>query len=356
MKNYELTGVKALCPVCYSQKALLLYQVSSQEAAQHYVLNEANAKRFRALRLHIENLWRGNLCKVLRCANCAFSFAYPYVAGDSQFYTLAYQRTGYPIWKWEYEMTYRALGGLISQDRLMSPKLLEVGAGNGAFIKAVSPKLIPKSNILCTEYADYGLKEIEKYGVTCLPVDVRAIDGEKYKNHFDIICLFQILEHLDRLDSLFEQLSLLAKREAHLFIAVPNDRRIEFNEQHDAVLDMPPNHIGRWNRRCFEIISARHHWQVVDHKIEPERIVSIFKQFSIYRYLRRSQLPGTVYNKIETVRSRFWRRCLQLPMVGLHAIASLPLLRQINPNQLGDAQWIWLKKAEANQSGAEVIA
>jgi len=344
MNNYPLTEVTAFCPVCFEQKALLLYQVDSREAAQHFVLKEKDEAEFSALQMQIEKLWKNTVCKVLRCSNCSFSYAYPYVAGDSQFYSLAYKRESYPEWKWEYEVSYRVLERLLENNQQKNIKLLEIGAGNGAFVRRISTRLIPRANILCTEFSDYGAGEIRRYGIDCRAVDVKEIDRAKYANYFGLVCLFQTLEHMDELDSLFTQLNLLTGSDADMFIAVPNDKNIELNENNEALLDMPPNHIGRWNRKAFEIICARHGWQIMEHKIEGGNFLPALKKFSVYRYLRESQRSGTVCNRVETIKNRLLHRCLQIPIVGFKAVAAIPLLRKIGASALGDSQWIWLRK------------
>ena len=49
MIAYALTPLQAWCPVCHADEGRLLYAVESAQAAQHYVLREVDAPRFRAL-------------------------------------------------------------------------------------------------------------------------------------------------------------------------------------------------------------------------------------------------------------------------------------------------------------------
>src|ERR1039457_6741092 len=105
MTHYRLTPINADCPVCYSQKGHLLYSVAAEQATQHYFLQQVNPARFAKLRSHIEALWKHPDGDVVRCASCGFGFSSPYVAGDAQFYRLAYSGKGYPAWRWEYQAT-----------------------------------------------------------------------------------------------------------------------------------------------------------------------------------------------------------------------------------------------------------
>ena len=43
----------------------------------------------------------------------------------------------------------------------------------------------------------------------------------------------------------------LLSKNGEILIAVPNEEIIKFNELNGALLDMPPNHIGRWSKKTF---------------------------------------------------------------------------------------------------------
>jgi SAM-dependent methyltransferase len=344
VRPYSLDPTEAVCPACTQADGRVLYAVSSEEAAQHYVLREADPERSAALVRVIERLWGGPTCRVVRCSACAFCFADPYVAGDAEFYTLAYERTGYPAWKWEFEQTRTVLRRL--RPTLGSaPALLEVGAGNGAFIRGIVPDLFERADVLGTEFSEYGAREIERLGVACERVDVRSLDLDVWGGRFTVVCLFQVLEHLDRLDRLFEHLTALTTTNGHVFIAVPNDARIEFNEHHGGLLDMPPNHVGRWTRRSFEALVGRHGWRVVEHALEPVTVVADLVGLATFRYMRRRQSPGSVANWIER-RPRRIRRPLQAIAAGVYGFASLRALAELARSPgLGSSQWVHLEKA-----------
>jgi len=121
------------CPVCCSERTQTRFTLSAQEAAQHFVLNEANPKRNRELSSHISNLWGGRDCSIRQCEDCGFGFAVPYVAGDATFYNLAYERSSYPSEKWEYDRTIKELSSI----NFRAEHILEVGAGFGFFLDKI---------------------------------------------------------------------------------------------------------------------------------------------------------------------------------------------------------------------------
>ena len=133
--RYQHEGVQATCPVCRSEAARLLWAVTSSQAAQHFVLKERDAARYSELVSHIEGLWSGTRCEVVRCDVCGFCHSQPFIAGDARFYQLAYgEQTGYPKSKWEFQVTCDALAGCDHSHHT----LLEIGAGDGAFIRAIA--------------------------------------------------------------------------------------------------------------------------------------------------------------------------------------------------------------------------
>ncbi len=68
-------------------------------------------------------------------------------------------------------MTYDVMSRILCTDAI----LMEIGAGDSAFVRRIAEDLLPKESILCTEFSDYGRKQIEKFGVICLSEDVRDL-------------------------------------------------------------------------------------------------------------------------------------------------------------------------------------
>jgi Methyltransferase domain len=345
----DTTVAGVCCPVCGFTKGKLLYTVTPEDAAQHFVLKEANPIRNKNLAVHIAGLWGQKTCDVVSCDSCDFIFANPYIAGDSTFYTLAYERTGYPKWKWEYQQTADAISEIASRPNQSPLRLLEIGAGDGAFVRKVSPKIIPKENILCLEFSDYGRNKILEYGIKCQGDDIRSLSASKFDNGFELICMFQVLEHMDRLNELFKQLNALSNSHTHLYVSVPNAAQIEFNETNGCLLDMPPNHIGRWNLQAFERIGTAYGWKVAEYQVEPFNMKETLKQQVAYRYLRVSQDASTLANKIEQMKSEKIRRIFRTLCAGIYSLTRLnSLVDAVSDKSRGDSQWIHFVKNNDN--------
>jgi len=223
--------------------------------------------------------------------------------------------------------------------------LLELGSGDGAFVRRLVNAGLPRQNIVCTEYSPHGCEKIAALGIRCLAEDIRAVEPARFPEPFDTICMFQVLEHLDKLDELFRALHRLMRPRGSVFLAVPNFRRIEFNEAHGALLDMPPNHIGRWNRRCFEKLAAAHGFQMQLHATEPFSFLPAWKQLAYYRFLRVAQRSGGVANRIHSINNRRLRQMLEIGAIALTASTSLHAALRMTPD-MGNSQWVHFRKSD----------
>jgi len=148
---------------------------------------------------------------------------------------------------------------------------------------------------------------------------------------------------MDGLDVLFEKLNWLLKPGGSIYIAAPNQNMIEFNELNGALLDMPPNHIGRWNRRCFEIIGNKHNLALEDYQLENSDLALMARQFINYRFLRNCQNGESLSSKLRKIGiNSYIDRTAQALGVEVNAIMAAPALLSLikNKSNLGDSQWV----------------
>lgn len=344
MMKYLNKEVKGHCPVCSSENGILRYEVNSLQSTRHFRPTHPSKEKYEKLKERIELLWGQESCQIVNCENCDFTYAFPYVGGDNSFYTLAYERSGYPTWKFEFQKSYDTLKKIKNKgDHL---KVLEIGAGNGAFLSRISPEFVLPENVFATEYSEYGLKRLKKYGYNTINEDFRTFGKGRFDSFFDSVFLFQVLEHLDDIQGTFQTISSITKPGAFLFIGVPNSSRIEFNELNGALLDMPPNHIGRWTKKTFQFAADRFGWEIFDYEIEQPNLDETIEQFGLYKYLRNQQIKSSIENMIETynhrlINNRFYS--LKRIMLKLHKRTSKRKIKNAM-NDLGNCQWVVFKK------------
>jgi SAM-dependent methyltransferase len=329
------------CPVCSSESAQTINSFSAREAAQHFVLREANPKRNSELTSYITTLWGGSDCVVRQCNECGFGFADPYIAGDVTFYNLAFDRRGYPGEKWEFRRTLRELSSM----NFHATRVLEVGSGFGLFLDKIVGEYVSRSGIVALEFSDEAVRVLRGKGYVTLQDDLRnaGLDG-----CFDAMFMFQVVEHMDCLDGLFANVSRLLRNHGLLFIAVPNSRFIAFNEQNGSLLDAPPNHIGRWTPTAFQIVGSRYGLRLDCHEIEPFSLGSFAIRDTADSYIRRSQNPGTMENWSRALRpSRYGKRIIEGAVAALSVPGRIDVWRRAaGAADLGSSLWTKFTKVE----------
>ena len=172
-----------------------------------------------------------------KCESSGFRFYYPFdINGDALFYSKLQKYDWYYIpWKWEHEICK----GMIRK----GSKILEVGCGKGSFLKKIYQE--KGAEITGLELNKEAIREGEKNGV---PILDETIQNHALKNNeqYDMVCSFQVLEHISDVNSFIQAKLDCLKKNGKLVIAVPNnDSFIKFDKTN--LLNLPPHHMGLWN-------------------------------------------------------------------------------------------------------------
>jgi 2-polyprenyl-3-methyl-5-hydroxy-6-metoxy-1,4-benzoquinol methylase len=330
----SLNSIKANCPVCKNSDASILYRISSNDVVRHFQ-KHLKSKNKIDFQKNIENRWKQDECYFVKCSSCSFCYSIPFVSGDSEIYSsLYFDNSSYAGWKWEYQKTYNTINEILAEKE-NGKRLLEIGAGNGSFVKKIASDIIEPKNIVCTEYSDYCFQEISRNGIKVFQTDIFDPVFDIYKGSFDFICLFQVVEHLDNLDTLFERLKFLSKKGANIFISVPNALQREFYDSKNILEDIPPVHISRWNEKCFDIIARRHGMYVTNSQIQPQTYISKVIRFLIFKLNtlnKTNHRSNSVINKLTKL----------ISILGL-SVTSFPDLISLRKKVLGVSLWIQLQ-------------
>lgn len=339
MKYSKLEYIDSQCPICSNTSALIIQIFNSKDIAKHLKIFE-NDQKCDLITAHVEKLWNSKICYFVRCERCSFDYASPNIPGDSKFYNLIYDHGfNYPNWKWEFEISYNIIEEIGRNKENNNLKLLEIGAGNGNFLKKVATNLVNKENILSTEFSSFGKKEITNFGIQCLSIDISEISTSEYKNFFDFVCLFQVLEHISNLNDFFNCITLLTKKNANILISVPNDiQRLHFINLglHD---DVPPIHVGRWNKMSFKVLAQKHGLEVVNHKIEPSRYIENVSKYIFYKYK-----GGRYLNPVYKIKNKIFRNlALSLFIIPL-ILFNINIIINLYKRDFGVSQFVHLRK------------
>jgi hypothetical protein len=287
------------------------------------------------LRVALEALWEQDYVDMRKCQGCGFGFANPFVAGNADIYNLIGNGSQhYPRDRFEFTQTLKALerrGGVDS--------LLEIGAGSGAFIRQVQAAGLAKS-LTATEYDDSGVSRLSRIvGTTVFQGDVQTLADQQPRKH-DAICLFQVLEHLDRLDQVFEALQALTSSHADVFVGVPNSSRTVEQERLTGYLDMPPVHIGRWTDGAITLLAERNGFAFVESRLNPSAPIKELWGLAKYRLESRTHSEHNAASRVEAISFRPARGAAKRLLAVWDLMSLLPAYGTIPP----DTRWIHLSR------------
>lgn len=159
--------------------------------------------------------------------------------GDDQFYAQLQK------FDWYYSKNRLEFQNVMGR---LSPTsfLLEVGCGEGAFLEQCREKGIRGVGI------ELNSKAADIAKAKGLSVSATAIESfaREFTNSFDYVCSFQVLEHISNPKPFLESCLKVLKPGGKLILCVPNADSVLC--QSYSILDMPPHHQIRLNRRAFE--------------------------------------------------------------------------------------------------------
>ena len=223
-----------------------------------------------------------------RCTSCGLEFFDPTFYGDAKFYSqLSKNAWYYEENKWEYDVA----AAFVAQ--YQPRNLLEIGCGNGFFLDKIRGLEIQAEGI---DINPDAIKSGLARGLAVSLTDLYDVNKQ-----FDMVVLFEVLEHMDHLGGLFDCLTTkLLKKGGYLIIAVPNPnsylREIETN-----LLDMPPHHNSAWSYECFEKLQSKFGLTLVAYNKEPIRLI----HYDIYI---QSLLKGVEKISVKSWKSRIFYR------------------------------------------------
>lgn len=195
-----------------------------------------------------------------KCSSCHLEYFDPPFYGDADFYARISKNSWYyEQSKWEFDVAAEIVSRMKPKD------LLEIGCGNGFFLEKIS---LLGSNV---EGVDINRDAVASCKARGLKVEV--VNVFDIRKSYDMVVLFQVLEHMENAKELFEFLTTKIVRPGGLLIiAVPNPDGY-LKEMDINLLDMPPHHNSSWSLKCFEQLQTLHGLTLVEYKKEPLRYV-----------------------------------------------------------------------------------
>lgn len=319
------------CPACGEGEGHPFRKHSVEAAAQHFVPRERDADRHALLVAHLQRLWNGqDSVETQLCPRCGFGFSVPWVGGDEKFYALVHQGDPhYPDDRWEFGRTLSVLATPAFARQL---RLAEVGAGHGAFLHQV--RTLPHGSehyIVAADFDRGAVQRLTERGYRALLGSLGEVREGCPGLLFDVVCLFETLEHMADLDEVFSQLSGLLVPGGSVFLSVPNGEATTLQEDLSGYWDMPPNHVGRWNAAAIRSAAQKRGFDVVSIEAQPVNSWATTLQLAVYSVNSRAYQPGTVACRINAIASRPVRGVLKRMLVASRVPRLLTQRRRYQP-------------------------
>jgi 2-polyprenyl-3-methyl-5-hydroxy-6-metoxy-1,4-benzoquinol methylase len=219
----------------------------------------------------------------LQCMKCGLRYFDPIITGDDDFYKRLQEEPWYYLHDDKSEYSFAAR--YIKKD----DNVLDIGSGRGVF----------KQYIDCNFYQglDFSSKAIELakldgVNVQAIPIQEHCLEKKCF---YDVIVLFQIIEHIQDVDIFIESSIKALKENGYLIIATPdNDGFIK--DVSNFYLNLPPHHVLHWNEQSLAFIAAKYNLNI--EAIYREPVAEIHKEWwhitiinkHINKFLRRKKL------------------------------------------------------------------
>jgi SAM-dependent methyltransferase len=274
-------------PVTYNNNITLLRSFDVEKIKTLYT---------KETKVDVSHFFTGlNKIELYQCNDTGYRFYYPFtIYGDDKFYQDLNQLNSwyYQDNRWEHPLALTLLKP--------ADKVLEIGSGDGFFIS-----LCKKNNITGITGLELNTASVAKAAKDGNIIYNETIQdySQKHNGEYDVVCNFQVLEHIADVKSFIDASLLVLKKGGKMIIAVPNNNPYLFEWDDYHTLNLPPHHAGLWNKDVFknientfaikniqsftEPLGEMKHWFLV--KIDHTKKTNPLKAFLL------SLVPGFIY-------------------------------------------------------------
>lgn len=183
-----------------------------------------------------------NAVQVYRCNQSGYRFFYPeYIFGDDQFYRDLYVNVEgyYHANRWEHKLSVDYVKP--------TDDVLEIGCGDGIFMEKIQGKV---KSVVGLELNQDAIAKAKSKNLNVVGELVET-HAAKHPEAYDVVCYFQVLEHIYDVHGFIEASLKCLKKDGRLVIAVPNNNPYIHKRITDLTLNIPPHHAGWWNKESL---------------------------------------------------------------------------------------------------------
>jgi len=208
----------------------------------------------------IQDYESGNKQKfsLFECPLCDVQFWVPFKSPGLLHYEREYRVRDFMKPHLIYEYHKRALRSYRNFSK--GVRVLDIGCGTGDFIAELQNK---GCEVWGVDLDKNVIKFIKKYFEI---ENVYAMSFDEFLKipnlpRFDIICFFEVIEHVDNLIDFVQNVSKLLKDNGTIILGTPSRERVLVNLMES---DFPPHHLTRWNQKAISELFKRINFSIVE--------------------------------------------------------------------------------------------
>ena len=250
------------CPLCYSENIHEIENIHVADLKKSYkkMIGDSISDEF----VGIQSIL------FMHCEKCDLKFFNPAITGSETFYEKLQKIDWYYMdEKDEYDYAKRFIN--------KEDSVLEIGSGKGAFSKKIK-----SDNYIGLELSNKAIDIAAKDNISILNESIQK-HAVNNSNKYDVVCAFQVLEHVADIKSFIESSIKCLKPNGILIYSVPSaDSFISLapNGILNKPLNMPPHHLSWWSDKALFNITDLFGIQLID--IYHEELADIHKQWYAY--------------------------------------------------------------------------
>ena len=256
--------MKCICPLCKER-----CEKSTEVIKTDLLVNIWKKRTF-----EVASLFLG-LDKITKvdCKKCGLGFYDPKIAGDNYFYSKLAKEEWYYLHEDKSEFTFT--NALIQENN----SVVDIGSGRGAFTKYIDKKVDYTGLELSSDAVKFA--QTDNLNVTEQTIE-RYSEGNKSKHEFAVA--FQVLEHIENVDSFIQSTRKVLKPNGMLIIAVPNNESF-IRYAPNNLLNLPPHHLLHWNEQSLRYMANKYDFEVVD--VFKEKVTNVHRNWFYFIFVNK---------------------------------------------------------------------
>lgn len=244
------------------------------------------------LGMDVSSFFSGNNTFFLyQCNNTGYRFYHPQgMAGDGGFYAELQQRLAdeyYHGWKFENQLAFDAIQP--------GDKVLDIGCGVGNFLMRAKEK----ATVTGLELNEKAIEVCHQRGfdVRKEMIETHALHNEE---QYDMVTFFQVLEHIYEVKPFLENALKVLKKGGKLVIGVPNNEPYFLGYDKYCTLNLPPHHMGLWNKEVFECIAPLFNIKMKEWRYDVKGSIRTHAYLKA-KYMAHIKSPGGRHTRAEKI-------------------------------------------------------